>query len=540
MRCRAQEPRPSNCAMGGSAASAGPTCRLPTAAPASMRPTSSACSSRSSRARRTAPDWACSWRENWHRPMARSCSMRRARAAAVSFASYLPTRPAGQICIPEIMAPAMMTQPTVLIVDDEPDLIELVSLTLSRMNLASEGAGDLASARSKLSSQHFDLCLTDMRLPDGDGLELVEWIQKHHADVPVAVITAHGNVESAVRALKLGAFDFVSKPLDLGMLRKLVGIAIKLSDRSSPKAAAEAASAAALPEQGPRLMGHSRAMAALRELIARVARSQAPVHITGESGTGKELVARLIHQSGARADGPFVPVNCGAIPSELMESELFGHKRGSFTGAIADKKGLVQSAEGGTLFLDEVADLPLDMQVKLLRVIQEKTVRPIGEQREVPIDVRVLSATHKTLAELVALGRFREDLYYRINVIDIRVPALREHAADIPELAAAMLQRLSARIGVPPPQISAAAHAALRLYPFPGNVRELENILERAIALSASGLIDVYDLQLRTPSPTTTSDPAGSTVAALAAAVVDVDASPALGDQLEHMAVSYT
>jgi two-component system response regulator PilR (NtrC family) len=280
-------------------------------------------------------------------------------------------------------------------------------------------------------------------------------------------------------------------------------------------------------------------MAALRELVARVARSQAPVHITGESGTGKELVARLIHDSGARADAPFVPVNCGAIPSELMESELFGHKRGSFTGAIADKRGLVQSAEGGTLFLDEVADLPLHMQVKLLRLIQEKTVRPIGEQREVPVDVRVLSATHKNLSELVAQGRFREDLYYRIDVIEIRVPALREHAQDIPELADAMLQRLSARIGAQLPTATPAARAALQRYTFPGNVRELENILERAIALTASGAIDVEDLQLRLPLA------AAAAGAAAAAAATDApDRTPAaaaaapataLGDQLENM-----
>jgi two-component system response regulator PilR (NtrC family) len=419
-------------------------------------------------------------------------------------------------------------KPLVLVVDDEPDLIELVSLTLSRMNLATDSAGDLAGARSKLNERHFDLCLTDMRLPDGDGLDLVAWIQEVHAHVPVAVITAHGNVESAVRALKLGAFDFVSKPLDLGVLRKLVAKAIKLADRRGAPAA--------LPLHGPRLLGHSPAMASLRELVARVARSQAPVHITGESGTGKELVARLIHDSGARADAPFVPVNCGAIPSELMESELFGHKRGSFTGAIADKRGLVQSAEGGTLFLDEVADLPLHMQVKLLRLIQEKTVRPIGEQREVPVDVRVLSATHKNLSELVAQGRFREDLYYRIDVIEIRVPALREHAEDIPELADAMLQRLSARIGAQLPTATLAARAALQRYAFPGNVRELENILERAIALSASGVIDVEDLQLRLPLAA----PAG--VAAAAADPPERSPAPAaaapataLGDQLENM-----
>jgi two-component system response regulator PilR (NtrC family) len=421
------------------------------------------------------------------------------------------------------------SKPLVLVVDDEPDLIELVSLTLSRMNLATDSAADLAGARAKLNERRFDLCLTDMRLPDGDGLDLVAWIQQVHADVPVAVITAHGNVESAVRALKLGAFDFVSKPLDLGVLRKLVAKAIKLADRRG--------STTPVPLHGPRLLGHSPAMTSLRELVARVARSQAPVHITGESGTGKELVARLIHDSGARADAPFVPVNCGAIPSELMESELFGHKRGSFTGAIADKRGLVQSAEGGTLFLDEVADLPLHMQVKLLRLIQEKTVRPIGEQRELPVDVRVLSATHKNLSELVAQGRFREDLYYRIDVIEIRVPALREHAQDIAELADAVLQRLSARIGAQIPTATLAARAALQHYGFPGNVRELENILERAIALSASGVIDVEDLQLR---PSVAAPAAGVAATASDAqdrtpAVAPAAPATALGDQLENM-----
>jgi two-component system, NtrC family, response regulator PilR len=420
------------------------------------------------------------------------------------------------------------SKPTVLVVDDEPDLIELVSLTLSRMNLATDSAADLAGARAKLNERRFDLCLTDMRLPDGDGLDLVAWIQQQHPDVPVAVISAHGNVESAVRALKLGAFDFVSKPLDLGVLRKLVAKAIKLGDRRG--------AAATLPAQEPRLLGHSPGMAVLRELIERVARSQAPVHITGESGTGKELVARLIHETGARADAPFVPVNCGAIPSELMESELFGHKRGSFTGAIADKRGLVQSAEGGTLFLDEVADLPLHMQVKLLRLIQEKTVRPIGEQRELPVDVRVLSATHKQLAELVAQGRFREDLYYRINVIEIRVPALREHVEDIPELADAMLRRASARIGAPLPSTTEQARAALQRYAFPGNVRELENILERAIALSVSGVIDVEDLQLRRPAAAPVTKGVGSESAATTApAVTSATASTALGDQLENI-----
>ena len=359
-----------------------------------------------------------------------------------------------------------MSKPVVLVVDDEPDLVELVSLTLSRMNLDTASAGDLAGARELLKTRHFDLCLTDMRLPDGDGLDLVAWIQENKALVPVAVISAHGNVESAVRALKLGAFDFVSKPLDLGVLRKLVTSAIKLGERDGD-----------MTVRGPRLIGHSQTMEALRQVIARVARSQAPVHISGESGTGKELVARLIHDSGSRAEGPFVPVNCGAIPTELMESELFGYKRGSFTGAVNDSKGLVQSAEGGTLFLDEVADLPLHMQVKLLRVIQEKTVRPIGEAREVPVDVRILSATHKSLATLVRDGRFREDLYYRINVIEMRVPTLRERAEDIPDLAEAIVRRLSRRLAVEAPEISAGALAALAAHAFPGNVRELDNVL---------------------------------------------------------------
>src|SRR5215813_5162536 len=342
---------------------------------------------------------------------------------------------------------SLAKHPVVLVVDDEPDLLELVSLTLGRMNLRTRTASDLESARRLLKAERFDLCLTDMRLPDGDGLDLVAWIQEHRATVPVAVITAHGNVESAVRALKLGAFDFVSKPLDLRVLRKLVGSAIKLSAAGGEDTAASL--------RGPRLLGGSAAMEQLREMITRVARSQAPVHICGESGTGKELVARMIHESGARRGGPFVAVNCGAIPTELMESELFGHKRGSFTGAVADKKGLVQTAEGGTLFLDEVADLPLHMQVKLLRVVQEKTVRPVGASREETVDVRILSATHKNLTELVADGRFREDLFYRINVIEMRVPALRERGGDIREIAGAILERLARRVDGEVPAISA-------------------------------------------------------------------------------------
>jgi two-component system, NtrC family, response regulator PilR len=413
--------------------------------------------------------------------------------------------------------------PVVLVVDDEPDLLELVGLTLSRMNLETRTAADLAAARRLLKSEHFDLCLTDMRLPDGDGLDLVAWIQANRADVPVAVITAHGNVESAVRALKLGAFDFVSKPLDLGVLRKLVGSAVKLRAGLGEQTAATF--------KGPRLLGSSPVMEQLRDMIARVARSQAPVHISGESGTGKELVARMIHESGARRDGPFVAVNCGAIPTELMESELFGHKRGSFTGAVADKQGLVQSAEGGTLFLDEVADLPLHMQVKLLRVVQEKSVRPVGEAREATVDVRILSATHKSLADLVAQGLFREDLYYRINVIELHVPALRERSGDIAEIADAVLQRLARRANAAAPPIAPDAIQVLQAYPFPGNVRELENVLERALTLSTGGVVTAEHLRLRSSARAVTPDaaaPAGTAVPAFAG-----DAT--LGVQLESI-----
>src|SRR3569833_128339 len=382
---------------------------------------------------------------------------------------------------------APVEKPTVLIVDDEPDLLELVSLTLSRMNLQARTAADVTSARRMLKSEKFDLCLTDMRLPDGDGLDLVAWIQQNRAELPVAVITAHGNVDSAVRALKLGAFDFVSKPLDLGVLRKLVGSAIRLSDR------AENASATA-NIRGPRLIGGSPAMEQLREMISRVARSQAPVHIYGESGTGKELVARLVHESGSRREGPFIAVNCGAIHTELMESEVFGHKRGSFTGAVADKRGLVQSADGGTLFLDVVADLPLHMQVKLLRLVQEKTVRPVGESRDETVDVRILSATHKNLAQLVAEGRFREDLFCRINVIEMRVPSLRERPEDVPELAENVLRRLSRRMKMDAPHLSPEGLQILENYPFPGNVRELENVLERAVTLCTGGVISADNI----------------------------------------------
>jgi two-component system, NtrC family, response regulator PilR len=412
-------------------------------------------------------------------------------------------------------------QPVVLVVDDEPDLLELVSLTLSRMNMKTRTAGDLAGARKLLKAERFDLCLTDMRLPDGDGLDLVGWIQENRAALPVAVITAHGNVEAAVRALKLGAFDFVSKPLDLGVLRKLVGSAIRLGSSIEDTAATL---------RGPRLLGGSAVMEQVREMIARVARSQAPVHICGESGTGKELVARMIHESGARRDGPFVAVNCGAIPTELMESELFGHKRGSFTGAVADKKGLIQSAESGTLFLDEVADLPLHMQVKLLRVVQEKTVRPVGEAREETVDVRILSATHKILADLVAQGLFREDLFYRINVIELRVPALRERSGDIADIADAILERLARRTSTTAPELSPDALRMLEAYAFPGNVRELENVLERALTLCTTGVITPEHIRLRASARS--ADPA-SPAAALTAS--HAEGGGALGSQLESI-----
>lgn len=397
-----------------------------------------------------------------------------------------------------------MSKPLALVIDDEPDIRELLSLTLGRMDIDTAVAEDIKSAKALLSAKRFDICLTDMRLPDGDGLELIEWMQKNASGVPVAVITAHGNVETAVAALKLGAFDFISKPLDLQNLRKMVENALKLRDRQAGETS--------------QLLGDSPAMQELRDLIDRVARSQAPVHVSGDSGTGKELVARLIHASGPRAEGPFIPVNCGAIPGELMESEFFGHKRGAFTGAVRDKVGLVQAADSGTLFLDEIADLPLSMQVKLLRVIQEQTIRPVGSSQEQSVDVRILSATHKNLSAMVASADFREDLYYRINVIELHVPSLRERGADdILMLTGHILERL----GSSSDALDASARAALRSYRFPGNVRELENMLERAVTLCASGSISRSDLALRET----------------AAPAADSAAAPAtdLGDQIEDV-----
>ncbi len=378
-----------------------------------------------------------------------------------------------------------MSNHLALIVDDEPDIRELMVLTLGRMGVESFSAASLKEAYELLLQHKFHICLTDMRLPDGNGLTLVEHLQIKAPEMPVAVITAHGNVELAVQALKYGAFDFVSKPIELPILRNLVKSALKLTNT---------------PEKDRRsrdtLLGESGVMRTTRSMIAKLSRSQAPVYVSGESGTGKELVARLIHSKGPRNEGPFIPVNCGAIPSELMESEFFGHKKGSFTGAIADKTGLFLSANGGTLFLDEVADLPLHMQVKLLRAIQEKAVRPVGGDKEISTDVRILSATHKNLAKLVDEGKFRQDLFYRLNVIELRVPPLRERGQDIPQLVEHIINKLAKQVAITPPHITKEALEKLFQYPFPGNVRELENILERALTLCEGEKITLTDLQL--------------------------------------------
>jgi two-component system response regulator PilR (NtrC family) len=387
-----------------------------------------------------------------------------------------------------------MSMHRALVVDDEPDIRELLELTLGRMKIDTRSAATLQQAVDLLQTEHFDVCLTDMRLPDGDGIDLVRYIQQHELNIPVAVITAYGNMETAVEALKAGAFDFVSKPVDLNVLRNLINSVLKLSDDYRQRDRRSRNS----------LLGNSEAMCAIRSTIEKLSRSQAPIYISGESGTGKELVARLIHSKGPRAEGGFVPVNCGAIPSELMESEFFGHTRGSFTGAVSDKDGLFQVAEGGTLFLDEVAELPLHMQVKLLRSIQEKAVRPIGARQEIPTDVRILSATHKDLAKQVETGHFRQDLYYRLNVIQLQVPPLRERAEDIPMLTQHYLKKLAAQNGQAGFVLTDDALQALCRYPFPGNVRELENILERATTLCEGGTISRSDLQLPAAAQTAT------------------------------------
>ncbi len=388
---------------------------------------------------------------------------------------------------------ATAPQRCVLVVDDEVDILELIELTLLRMGLDVERATGVKDAQAKLGGpRHYDLCLTDMRLPDGTGLEIVEHISKGSFDLPVAVITAHGNTENAVAALKAGAFDYVSKPVSLDQLRTLVKSALSLPKVGEIKAAEVAAG-----EKG--LLGTSAAIVHVRDLIEKLARSEAPVHITGESGSGKELAARLIHQKSARRDRPFVPVNCGAIPENLMESEFFGYKKGAFTGADSDRDGFFQAANGGTLFLDEVADLPLAMQVKLLRAIQEKKARKVGSTQEDAVDVRIISATHQNLADCVESGKFRHDLYYRLNVIELRMPALRDMREDIPAIASAVLDKLAGQAKVSRPELEEQSMLALAQYDFPGNVRELENILERAMALCDGQKITVSDLQLTPP-----------------------------------------
>jgi two-component system, NtrC family, response regulator PilR len=390
-----------------------------------------------------------------------------------------------------------MTARRVLIVDDEADIRDLLEMTLMRMGLETATAGDLKEAYQRLEKGQYDLCLSDMQLPDGLGLELLTHIGKSYPGTPVAVITAHGSAENAVAALKAGAFDYLAKPVSLQQLRDLVRVALKLPQNPADgKKAAEPAQAGS----GPVLVGDSKHIRHAREMIDRLARSQAPVYITGESGTGKEVAARTIHVKSARADGPFVAVNCGAIPENLMESEFFGYKKGAFTGANQDKEGFFQAAQGGTLFLDEVADLPLQMQVKLLRVIQEKKVRRVGETNEENVNVRIVSATHQNLTERVQNGQFRQDLYYRLNVIELRMPALREMPDDVPTIAHALLSRLASEMGVALPELAPEAIEGLKTYDFPGNVRELENVLERALALCNDAIIRRNDLYLSEPT----------------------------------------
>ena len=381
-----------------------------------------------------------------------------------------------------------MSRSQILVVDDEADIRELLGMTLTRMGLDAHCAGTTSEALALLGKHQYELCLTDMRLPDGDGLAVLAYVSRHQPNLPVAVITAHGSTENAVAALKAGAFDYLAKPVSLNQLRALVRSALKLSAPNGRGADGE--SGAALPV----LIGDSTVMKETRALIDRLARSQAPIHITGESGSGKELAARLVHLKGSRRDGPFVAVNCGAIPEALMESEFFGYRKGAFTGALNDRDGFFQAASGGTLFLDEVADLPLQMQVKLLRVIQEKKVRKVGATGEDPVDVRIISATHRNLGDEVKGGAFRQDLYYRLNVIELKMPALREMREDIPLLAESILARQCP--GREPPRLAAGARAELARYDFPGNVRELENILERALALASGDEIAADDLRL--------------------------------------------
>lgn len=383
-----------------------------------------------------------------------------------------------------------------LIVDDEKDITELLTLSLSRMEIDTFCAHSLSDALALLNQQTFDLCLTDMNMPGGSGLDLVEHIQKHNTHLPVAVITAHASAENAVCALKAGAFDYLAKPISLKQLKSVIAFALKQNQPAAPSNS---------PIQ---MIGASAEIQQVKSLITKLARSQAPVYISGESGTGKELAAKCIHAQSARAEGPFIAVNCGAIPENLMESELFGHKKGAFTGAHQDNLGLFQAANGGTLFLDEVADLPLAMQVKLLRVIQEKKVRMLGEAAETAVDVRIISATHKDLSTLMDQGKFRQDLYYRLNVIQLNIPSLHERIEDVPLLAEHLINKLADKLQLATlPSIHKSALTALKQYRFPGNVRELENLLERALALCEDNTITVDDLWFsdagHTPDTTT-------------------------------------
>lgn len=388
-------------------------------------------------------------------------------------------------------------KPLALIIDDEPDIRELLGITLHRMNVDTCVAATYQEAIDQLSHQHFDLCLADMRLPDGNGIDIVRHVNAHYPDTPIAMITAHGNMDCAIQTLKAGAFDFVSKPVDLNVLRKLVETALQLKNTATPTTQQTEDSA---KEQ---LLGQSVAIEKIRKMIDKLARSQAPVFITGESGTGKELAAKLIHQKGPRQNKSFVPVNCGAIPQELMESEFFGHIKGSFTGASKDKEGLFQAADNGTLFLDEVADLPLDMQVKLLRAIQEKAIRPVGAAKEIPVDVRLISASHKDVKAMVEEGSFRQDLFYRIHVIELLMPALRDRHEDITTI----VDYLVNKAGHSDFKLSADALQLLKKHPFPGNVRELENILERAFVLCDENIIEPFHLGLEASNTTSAAYP---------------------------------
>jgi two-component system response regulator PilR (NtrC family) len=399
-----------------------------------------------------------------------------------------------------------MTKAQVLVVDDEADIRELLAMTLSRMGLETDCAGTTGEALTLLGQNAYELCLTDMRLPDGDGLAVLDYVSRHQPNMPVAVITAHGSAENAVAALKAGAFDYLAKPVSLNQLRTLVRSALKLTRPSTRRGPdGEGTATPGLPV----LIGRSPLMQTTRALIDRLARSQAPIHVSGESGSGKEMAARLIHLKGSRQDGAFIAVNCGAIPENLMESEFFGYRKGAFTGALSDRDGFFQAANSGTLFLDEVADLPLQMQVKLLRAIQEKKVRRVGATGEEAVDVRIISATHRSLSDEVKGGRFRQDLYYRLNVIELRMPSLREMREDIPLLAEAILRRQCGNVD--PPRLTEEAKAELARYGFPGNVRELENVLERALALATGDEIDAQDLRLAPSSsePQETGDVSG-------------------------------